>query len=119
MTSSGGGTESSDLDAVTSSIGVALPLAALVALDLVVIVGNSLVVTAVFTHAKLRRSKTNMFVVSLAVADLMVGIAVLPFSSANEVRPEAILFYVGGRHKVGRVHVPSVDGRPAGCTLSH
>lgn len=50
-----------------------------------VVVGNSLVVTAVFTHAKLRRSATNRFIVSLAVADLMVGLLVLPFSSANEV----------------------------------
>jgi 7 transmembrane receptor (rhodopsin family) len=65
--------------------GVIIPLLALVILDLVVIIGNSLVVTAVFTHAKLRRSITNRFVVSLAVADLMVGMAVLPFSSVNEV----------------------------------
>jgi len=50
-----------------------------------VVVGNSLVVAAVFTHAKLRRSTTNRFIVSLAVADLMVGLLVLPFSSANEV----------------------------------
>jgi len=50
-----------------------------------VVVGNSLVVTAVFTHAKLRRSTTNRFIVSLAAADLMVGLLVLPFSSANEV----------------------------------
>jgi len=27
-----------------------------------------------------------VFIVSLAVADLMVGVVVLPFSSANEVR---------------------------------
>jgi len=54
-------------------------------IDTLVVVGNSLVVTAVFTHAKLRRSTTNRFIVSLAVADLMVGLLVLPFSSANEV----------------------------------
>jgi len=53
--------------------------------DFLVVVGNSLVVTAVFTHAKLRRSTTNRFIVSLAIADLMVGLLVLPFSSANEV----------------------------------
>lgn len=58
---------------------------------LLVVVGNSLVVTAVFTHAKLRRSMTNRFIVSLAIADLMVGLLVLPFSSANEVSCNIIL----------------------------
>jgi len=60
-------------------------LLAFIVLDLAVIIGNSLVVTAVFTHVKLRRSTTNKFVVSLAFADLMVGIAVLPFSSVKQV----------------------------------
>lgn len=50
-----------------------------------VVLGNSLVILAVFTHSKLRPTTTNKFIVSLAVADLLVGIAVLPFSSANQV----------------------------------
>ena len=45
-----------------------------------------MVIMAVFTHSKLRSMTTNKFIVSLAVADLMVGLVVLPFSSANEVR---------------------------------
>lgn len=69
----------------TTSSGFIGPMSAVLVLDLLVVVGNSLVVTAVFTHAKLRRSTTNRFIVSLAVADLMVGLLVLPFSSANEV----------------------------------
>lgn len=41
-------------------------------------VGNALIVIAVFTHKRLQ-TITNAFVVSLAVADLMVAILVMPF----------------------------------------
>lgn len=61
-----------------------LPTVTLGALNVAVIVGNSLVILAVFTSAKLRTT-TNAFVCSLAVADLLVGLMVLPFSNANEV----------------------------------
>ena len=57
----------------------------MVVLDLVIVIGNAMVIGAVFTHSKLRCTTTNKFVVSLAVADLMVGLVVLPFSSANQV----------------------------------
>ncbi|KAK2166731.1 hypothetical protein LSH36_36g06037 [Paralvinella palmiformis] len=60
------------------------PIAVLILFDLVVIFGNTLVILAVTTHVKLRTA-TNTFIISLAVADLLVGISVLPFSSANEV----------------------------------
>ncbi|RZF36875.1 hypothetical protein LSTR_LSTR004563 [Laodelphax striatellus] len=59
-------------------------LGILILLDLMVILGNLLVVAAVFISSKLR-SVTNMFIVSLAIADLMVGVAVLPFSATWEV----------------------------------
>ena len=62
-----------------------LPMLALIAVNLLVIIGNVMVIAAVFTHSKLRSTTTNKFVVSLAVADLMVGIIVLPFSSVNQV----------------------------------
>jgi len=62
-----------------------LPILALIAVNLLVIVGNVMVIAAVFTHSKLRSTTTNKFVVSLAVADLMVGLIVLPFSSVNQV----------------------------------
>jgi len=80
-------------DNVTSSTGKSwpcmcvrfvAPLAALVTFNLVVIVGNSLVIAAVFTHRALR-TVTNTFIVSLAVSDLLLGAVVLPFSSVNEV----------------------------------
>ena len=61
------------------------PMSALICLNLVVIIGNVMVIMAVFTHSKLRSMTTNKFIVSLALADLMVGVVVLPFSSANEV----------------------------------
>jgi len=65
--------------------GFIVPMTALICLNIVVIIGNVMVIMAVFTHSKLRSMTTNKFIVSLAVADLMVGLVVLPFSSANEV----------------------------------
>lgn len=59
-------------------------LSILLFIDVLVIVGNCLVIAAVFCSHKLR-SVTNFFIVSLAVADLLVGIAVLPFSATWEV----------------------------------
>ncbi|XP_050435937.1 probable G-protein coupled receptor No9 [Adelges cooleyi] len=59
-------------------------LAGLSFIALIVFIGNTLVVAAVFNSSKLR-SPTNTFIVSLAVSDLMVGVAVLPFSATWEV----------------------------------
>lgn len=53
-------------------------------INVVVIGGNTLVIMAVFLYTKLR-TVTNLFIVSLAVADLFVGVAVLPFSTTYEV----------------------------------
>lgn len=53
-------------------------------IDIMVVVGNCLVIAAVYMSSKLR-SVTNLFIVSLAVADLLVGLAVLPFSATWEV----------------------------------
>lgn len=57
---------------------------ALSIINLAVVLGNSLVIVAVVTTRKLR-TVTNIFIVSLACADLMLGIAVLPFSISLEV----------------------------------
>lgn len=59
-------------------------LVILLCIDLVVIAGNTMVIMAVYYTSKLR-TVTNLFIVSLAVADLMVGVAVLPFSATWEV----------------------------------
>lgn len=56
----------------------------LVIINTLVIAGNILVILAVFASQKLRTS-TNYFIVSLAVADLLVGLAVLPYSLTFEV----------------------------------
>ena len=56
----------------------------LVVIDVMVVVGNLLVISAVYISSKLR-TVTNLFIVSLAVADLLLGLAVLPFSSTLEV----------------------------------
>lgn len=74
---------------------------ALVLLNMAVVAGNALVIVAVFAHSKLRRMTTNRFIVSLAVADLMVGLIVLPFSSVNEV---GRLFEATFSHSAGKLH---------------
>lgn len=66
------------------SVDFIAPIAVLTLFNLVVVIGNGLVITAVFTHTKLRNA-TNTFIVSLAAADLMLGLTVLPYSSTKEV----------------------------------
>lgn len=67
-----------------SSLWNVITLIILAIVDVMVVVGNVLVILAVYSTSKLR-NVTNMFIVSLAVADLMVGVAVLPFSATWEV----------------------------------
>ena len=58
--------------------------AILLLINILVVAGNTLVIVAVFSSSKLR-SVTNLFIVSLAVADMSLGIVVLPFSVTVEV----------------------------------
>lgn len=53
-------------------------------INVVVICGNTLVIAAVAVTSKLQ-TITNYFIVSLAVADLLVGLTTLPFSLTYEV----------------------------------
>ncbi|GIY66483.1 octopamine receptor Oamb [Caerostris darwini] len=53
-------------------------------INAIVIAGNLLVVLAVFASTKLR-TVTNFLIVSLAISDLLVGLAVLPYSISLEV----------------------------------
>lgn len=64
--------------------GLLSSLIILVAINGLVVAGNVLVILAVFTTPKLR-TVTNLFIASLAVADLLLGMAVLPFSVTVEV----------------------------------
>ena len=59
--------------------------AALVSIIILIIVfGNFLVVLAIFTDRNLK-SKQNWFIASLAVADFLLGLVIVPFSLANEL----------------------------------
>lgn len=61
-----------------------LLFALLVLINLIVILGNILVIVAVYASAKLR-NVTNIFIVSLATADLLLGVLVLPYALVYEV----------------------------------
>uniref|UniRef100_A0A915DI73 G-protein coupled receptors family 1 profile domain-containing protein n=1 Tax=Ditylenchus dipsaci TaxID=166011 RepID=A0A915DI73_9BILA len=59
-------------------------ISVLTILVMLVVLGNALVIAAVILRRRLR-SATGLLILSLAVADLMVGLFILPFSIANEV----------------------------------
>lgn len=72
-------------DALPYSLQVSLPLTVLVGIMILLTVfGNVLVVIAVFTSRALRAPQ-NLFLVSLASADILVATLVMPFSLANEL----------------------------------
>ena len=64
--------------------GTIATIVALGLINIAVVLGNSLVIAAVITTRKLR-TVTNIFICSLASADLLLGFAVLPFSISYEV----------------------------------
>ena len=63
----------------------------LVTITIVTIFGNSLVIFAVVRERHLK-SATNYYIASLAVADLIVGVAVMPFNSVNKMTNDFWLF---------------------------
>ncbi|XP_023690254.1 alpha-2Db adrenergic receptor [Paramormyrops kingsleyae] len=67
-----------------SQVAAAFIILVVTVIILVTIVGNVLVVVAVFTSRALRAPQ-NLFLVSLASADILVATLVIPFSLANEV----------------------------------
>ncbi|XP_062979422.1 alpha-2Da adrenergic receptor-like [Elgaria multicarinata webbii] len=67
-----------------SPFATALILLAVLTVALVTLMGNVLVVLAVYTSRALRAPQ-NLFLVSLAAADILVAALVIPFSLANEV----------------------------------
>ncbi|NWR81026.1 ADA2A protein, partial [Centropus unirufus] len=75
-----------------SPVAIGLILLAALAILLATVVGNVLVVAAVSTSRALQAPQ-NLFLVSLASADILVAVLVLPFSLANEVMG---YWYFGG-----------------------
>lgn len=68
-------------DASQTSLGVLIAVFLCTLLIFIVIFGNTLVILSVVTTRRLR-TVTNLFVMSLAVADLLVGIFVMPLDVA-------------------------------------
>ncbi|CAI5438545.1 unnamed protein product [Caenorhabditis angaria] len=66
-------------------------ISVLTVLVVVVVLGNALVIAAVLLRRRLR-SATGLLILSLAVADLLVGTVILPFSIANEVLDQFWIF---------------------------
>lgn len=56
----------------------------LIAISLTTIFGNLLVICAV-KRERILKTATNYYIISLAVADLLVGLVVMPFNSLNEM----------------------------------
>nr|APC23842.1 alpha-1 adrenergic receptor [Platynereis dumerilii] len=65
-------------------IGMTLSGVTLGTIVLMTVCGNVLVLLAVFVNSHLR-STTNFFIVNLAIADLLLGTLVLPFSASLEI----------------------------------
>ncbi|XP_019939495.1 alpha-2A adrenergic receptor [Paralichthys olivaceus] len=78
-------TNQTRLEVAPYSLQMSLPLTVLVGMMILLTVfGNVLVVIAVFTSRALRAPQ-NLFLVSLASADILVATLVMPFSLANEL----------------------------------
>ncbi|ESO98404.1 hypothetical protein LOTGIDRAFT_94741, partial [Lottia gigantea] len=67
---------------LTEKVGIGVILASLIFIS---ISGNILVCVAVFTDRKLKRN-SNLFIVSLAIADLLVAVLVMTFALANDIQ---------------------------------
>uniref|UniRef100_A0A4W5KJ96 Adrenergic, alpha-2D-, receptor a n=1 Tax=Hucho hucho TaxID=62062 RepID=A0A4W5KJ96_9TELE len=74
----------SSMELKMRALGSALIILVVTVIILVTIVGNVLVIVAVLTSRALRAPQ-NLFLVSLACADILVATLVIPFSLANEV----------------------------------
>nr|KAG5699020.1 hypothetical protein BaRGS_025414 [Batillaria attramentaria] len=70
--------------AAVALVGPVMTGVVLSVIVLCTVVGNVMVLLAVFVNSHLR-STTNYFIVNLAIADLLLGTTVLPFSASLEV----------------------------------
>ena len=76
--------------AIATNVVKAIVMTAIIAAALL---GNALVIVGVYRSDKLKSSIANVFIVSLAAADFMVALMVMPFS-AIQVRIHAIIRHV-------------------------
>lgn len=84
------GERGGDSEKERSLVGPVLTGLVLSTIVLCTIVGNVMVLLAVFVNSHLR-STTNYFIVNLAIADLLLGTTVLPFSASLEVSKVSIM----------------------------
>ncbi|KAH7636481.1 hypothetical protein HUG17_10451 [Dermatophagoides farinae] len=82
---------SSSFDGFTNNLAFLVPLSiCLLTLSLLTFFGNAMVVHAIRTERKLH-TVSNMFILSLAIADLIVGLMVMPLSSTYVIFGDWIL----------------------------
>ncbi|CAD6190595.1 unnamed protein product [Caenorhabditis auriculariae] len=62
-----------------------LTIASMLTVMLIIVLGNLLVVVTVYRDRKLRMQRQNWLIVSLAVADLLVGLLVMPLTLIYEI----------------------------------
>eukprot|EP00105_Crassostrea_gigas_P016404 XP_011433775.1 PREDICTED: alpha-2A adrenergic receptor [Crassostrea gigas] len=67
-----------------STVHLILTVTIVTIIILIIVGGNLLVVVAIYTDKNLK-SKQNWFIASLAVADCLLGLIIMPFSLTNEV----------------------------------
>uniref|UniRef100_A0A914VQR2 G-protein coupled receptors family 1 profile domain-containing protein n=1 Tax=Plectus sambesii TaxID=2011161 RepID=A0A914VQR2_9BILA len=68
-----------------TAIGAIAAILPIICLIIVIVGGNFLVVLAVKNEPKLRRQRQNWLIVSLALADMLVGLLVMPLTLAYEI----------------------------------
>ncbi|GMR60346.1 hypothetical protein PMAYCL1PPCAC_30541 [Pristionchus mayeri] len=66
-------------------------IASMLIVMLIIVLGNALVVMTVYRDSKLRSQRQNWLIVSLACADLLVGLIVMPITLAYEIADRWIL----------------------------
>lgn len=72
----------STVDSLT--LAFIIPTVLLIILNIMVVVGNGLVILAVIRYQRLR-NVAGLLIASLAIADILVGLMVLPFSAVKEI----------------------------------
>lgn len=82
----GNATPAGLLDASPYSLSAAVVCLALAAtLILCIVVGNTLVIVAIWLEPRLKRNRQNILIASLATADLLVGLLIMPLTLAYEL----------------------------------